>query len=174
MHWLAGRCAWRESEIFIRQIRFKRCSSNPGARPDGNKKSNGMITCCLFKATRERRKQRTDRRCFVAHRVIDPACSSRIAQAGCKAQSAQSTKSNPCFWPRTAFIKAVCEHSRAACAHAPWHFLYFFPLPQGQGSLRSGFASRFNCVRGVSASMRCRCRSASIAGSSTMMPRRSS
>jgi hypothetical protein len=20
--------------------------------------------------------------------------------------------------------------------HAPWHFLYFFPLPQGQGSLR--------------------------------------
>jgi hypothetical protein len=21
-------------------------------------------------------------------------------------------------------------------SHAPWHFLYFFPLPQGQGSLR--------------------------------------
>src|SRR4029077_5774594 len=23
----------------------------------------------------------------------------------------------------------------ASCPHAPWHFLYFFPLPQGQGSL---------------------------------------
>src|SRR5215831_278762 len=24
--------------------------------------------------------------------------------------------------------------------HAPWHFLYFFPLPQGQGSLRPTFS----------------------------------
>ena len=26
--------------------------------------------------------------------------------------------------------------SSAEPFHAPWHFLYFFPLPQGQGSLR--------------------------------------
>src|SRR5882672_10468992 len=26
-------------------------------------------------------------------------------------------------------------------AAAPWHFLYFFPLPQGQGSLRPTFGS---------------------------------
>jgi hypothetical protein len=24
--------------------------------------------------------------------------------------------------------------------YAPWHFLYFLPLPQGQGSLRPGFS----------------------------------
>ena len=27
-----------------------------------------------------------------------------------------------------------------AVTYAPWHFLYFFPLPQGQGSLRPTLA----------------------------------
>ena len=26
-------------------------------------------------------------------------------------------------------------------SYAPWHFLYFLPLPQGQGSLRPTFSS---------------------------------
>src|SRR2546427_10347159 len=30
--------------------------------------------------------------------------------------------------------------SHAHHAAAPWHFLYFFPLPQGQGSFRPTFA----------------------------------
>src|SRR6188472_1017702 len=31
-------------------------------------------------------------------------------------------------------------------AAAPWHFLYFFPLPHGQGSFRPTlFPSRFTC-----------------------------
>src|SRR5215211_3707840 len=30
---------------------------------------------------------------------------------------------------------------RADHAAAPWHFLYFFPLPHGQGSLRPTFGS---------------------------------
>src|SRR5438094_7170740 len=28
---------------------------------------------------------------------------------------------------------------------APWHFLYFLPLPQGQGSLRPIFSRRMTC-----------------------------
>ena len=30
----------------------------------------------------------------------------------------------------------VPRPSSAEPLYAPWHFLYFFPLPQGQGSLR--------------------------------------
>src|SRR5678810_251114 len=30
---------------------------------------------------------------------------------------------------------------RGDLAYAPWHFLYFFPLPQGQGSLRPTLSS---------------------------------
>ena len=56
---------------------------------------------------------------------------------------------------------------------SPQHFLYFFPLPQGQSSLRPGSASRRIGTRGVSASMRWWLRSASIAGSSMVMSRRS-
>ena len=31
--------------------------------------------------------------------------------------------------------------SSAEPSHTPWHFLYFFPLPQGQGSLRPTLSS---------------------------------
>src|SRR5579863_1190894 len=31
-------------------------------------------------------------------------------------------------------------------SHAPWHFLYFFPLPQGQGSLRPTLGPPFATV----------------------------
>ncbi|MFZ3014628.1 MAG: hypothetical protein WA045_13080, partial [Nitrospira sp.] len=27
-------------------------------------------------------------------------------------------------------------HGQSGTLHVPWHFLYFLPLPQGQGSLR--------------------------------------
>src|SRR3990170_1151931 len=40
----------------------------------------------------------------------------------------------------------TCYVLRAACYAAPWHFLYFLPLPQGQGSLRPTFgSSRLTC-----------------------------
>ena len=32
---------------------------------------------------------------------------------------------------------------------APWHFLYFFPLPQGQGSLRPTLGIERCCVAGA-------------------------
>src|SRR4029079_3377178 len=37
----------------------------------------------------------------------------------------------------------TCKKGRqpAALSHAPWHFLYFFPLPQGQGSFRPAFGA---------------------------------
>src|SRR5690242_12694821 len=31
---------------------------------------------------------------------------------------------------------AFCEHRSKPNAQTPWHFLYFFPLPHGQGSFR--------------------------------------
>jgi hypothetical protein len=35
----------------------------------------------------------------------------------------------------------VPHPSSAEPLHVPWHFLYFFPLPQGHGSLRPTFSS---------------------------------
>jgi hypothetical protein len=36
------------------------------------------------------------------------------------------------------------ETNKNVCpTQAPWHFLYFFPDPQGQGSLRPTFAPTF-------------------------------
>ena len=35
----------------------------------------------------------------------------------------------------------VPRPSSAEPLYAPWHFLYFFPLPQGQGSLRPTLSS---------------------------------
>src|SRR4051812_25947954 len=41
---------------------------------------------------------------------------------------------------------SLVEGSRIAF-HAPWHFLYFLPLPHGHGSLRPTFgSSRFTCL----------------------------
>src|SRR5262249_4243423 len=37
-------------------------------------------------------------------------------------------------------------------AAAPWHFLYFFPLPHGQGSLRPTFGSSRGTVMGLASS----------------------
>src|SRR5207249_3181113 len=43
--------------------------------------------------------------------------------------------------PRTA------SREPRAANQAPWHFLYFFPLPHGHGSLRPTFgSSRFTCL----------------------------
>ena len=39
------------------------------------------------------------------------------------------------------------RRGRIASVHAPWHFLYFFPLPHGHGSLRPTFgSSRLTCL----------------------------
>lgn len=65
------------------------------------------------------------------------------------------------------------EAPRPHGSYAAQHFLYFFPLPQGQGSLRPGPSSRRIGVRGVSASTRWWLRSASIPGRSRMIARRS-
>ena len=40
---------------------------------------------------------------------------------------------------RAARENAAVEVSAPARIHPPWHFLYFLPLPQGQGSLRPTF-----------------------------------
>src|SRR5881394_4301282 len=62
---------------------------------------------------------------------------------------------------RTAVVAgARARHRRAptqaflqiAPAAAPWHFLYFFPEPQGQGSLRPTFTS-FLTVRPLAGSL---------------------
>src|SRR5262249_9047507 len=43
------------------------------------------------------------------------------------------------------------RRSHPGHAAAPWHFLYFFPLPHGQGSLRPTFgSSRRTCLIGAS------------------------
>src|SRR5271157_1645150 len=45
-------------------------------------------------------------------------------------------------------FKATCNASPTAGGYfsAPWHFLYFFPLPQGQGSLRPTFSPVRRCT----------------------------
>lgn len=53
--------------------------------------------------------------CSPKERPIVPAGALRLAQRSVINTSHSSSEHSP---------------------HAPWHFLYFFPLPQGQGSLR--------------------------------------
>ena len=38
-------------------------------------------------------------------------------------------------------INAWERERRSESLYTPWHFLYFFPLPQGQGSLRPTLSS---------------------------------
>ena len=64
-------------------------------------------------------------------------------------------------WGQVQFAKGKLHLSPH---QAPQHFLYFLPLPQGQGSLRSGVAARRTGSRGVSDSMRWQCRSCSMSG----------
>ena len=61
----------------------------------------------------------------------------------------------------------------ATPVQAPQHFLYFLPLPHGHGALRSGVSTRRIGSRGVSASMRWWCRSASMPGRLAMISSRS-
>ena len=44
---------------------------------------------------------------------------------------------------RAAIVRCPCRARPTVTSgdHAPWHFLYFFPLPHGQGSLRPTFGS---------------------------------
>ena len=42
---------------------------------------------------------------------------------------------------RTVELTRGREAGAAILSYAPWHFLYFFPLPQGQGSLRPTLSS---------------------------------
>src|SRR5208337_4925959 len=39
----------------------------------------------------------------------------------------------------------VLPHPHKNYSPAPWHFLYFLPLPHGQGSLRPTFSPRTTC-----------------------------
>ncbi len=47
------------------------------------------------------------------------------------------------------------------CFYAPWHFLYFFPLPHGQGSLRPTFSPVRRCVGWLDSPPPCRLAAAS-------------
>ena len=42
---------------------------------------------------------------------------------------------------RTVKLTRGGEVDAAILLYIPWHFLYFFPLPQGHGSLRPTFSS---------------------------------
>jgi hypothetical protein len=42
---------------------------------------------------------------------------------------------------RTVELTRERETGVAILSYAPWHFLYFFPLPHGQGSLRPTLSS---------------------------------
>jgi hypothetical protein len=42
---------------------------------------------------------------------------------------------------RTVALTRGREVDAAILLYTPWHFLYFFPLPQGHGSLRPTFSS---------------------------------
>src|SRR5665648_468086 len=39
----------------------------------------------------------------------------------------------------------VAERRSSEAAQAPWHFLYFFPLPHGHGSLRPTLSHTTRC-----------------------------
>ena len=70
------------------------------------------------------------------HRLLDQVARSRLGPAAVQA-AAPGARPVPAVepWPQPA---------------APWHFLYFLPLPQGQGSLRPGVgAARRGAVRGA-------------------------
>jgi hypothetical protein len=43
---------------------------------------------------------------------------------------------DPVFIPHAKALYAIRAQSHDIAVYAPWHFLYFFPLPQGHGSLR--------------------------------------
>ena len=47
----------------------------------------------------------------------------------------------PAAWYGRAGTPEQRQGSQFLFPHAPWHFLYFFPLPQGQGSLRPTLSS---------------------------------
>src|SRR5206468_2840031 len=49
-------------------------------------------------------------------------------------------------------LDQVIDGVDVAHVAAPWHFLYFLPLPQGQGSLRPIFGSSRRTVFGVASS----------------------
>src|SRR5439155_12659336 len=51
-----------------------------------------------------------------------------------------SSIGTPCFRLSTNDSRLSTDDYRVHAA-APWHFLYFFPLPHGQGSLRPTFGS---------------------------------
>src|SRR2546427_13145945 len=42
------------------------------------------------------------------------------------------------LFPYTTLFRSRASKACGAGAQAPWHFLNFLPLPQGQGSLRPG------------------------------------
>src|SRR5579884_620253 len=70
----------------------------------------------------------------------------------------------------TSFLFAIGRlfPMRIGRSYAPWHFLYFFPLPQGQGSLRPTFSCWRWTVRGAAgASPRLRVRRGDAAGRAT-------
>ena len=93
-----------------------------------------------------------------------------FAAVGCRARC--STRSCPAIAIRNGVHHRRTLRVLSAVAH-PQHFLNFFPEPQGQGSLRSGVASRRIGSRGVRASMRWWCRSLSMPGRLAMISSRS-
>src|SRR5690606_37645856 len=123
-------------------------------------------------------------RCWPAARIRCRWTTWRPASPHAAHGSGACRSCSTCSWhwaARASRTAATNRHDRAAAPRgsplpgycAPQHFLYFFPLPQGHGSLRPRPSSRRNGVRGVSASTRWRLRSASRPGTLMMISSRS-
>src|SRR5467141_2773928 len=73
---------------------------------------------------------------FLAHDLCPFLSLARLEGCGMRRLTWRLPYRSRCGGPSHHGDAEVPRPSSAEPLHAPWHFLYFFPLPQGQGSLR--------------------------------------